>query len=113
MTPCKPGKTSSLALLTLLAGCLLLTACSVYRLPIQQGNALPPGKLSKLSVGMTRKQVSYLLGSPVVRNPFRAHRWVYVYYHSHDGRIERRAVIVHFSNAKVSKIEREPGKASG
>ncbi|HYW91859.1 MAG TPA: outer membrane protein assembly factor BamE [Gammaproteobacteria bacterium] len=113
MTPRKPRKTSSLALVTLLASCLLLPACSMYRLPIQQGNALPPNKVSKLSVGMTRKQVSYLLGSPVVRNPFQPDRWVYVYYHSHDGRIERRAVIVHFRNDKVSKIKHEGAKTGG
>ncbi len=109
MKLCKLGTRSILAVAALLAGSLVLSACVVQKIPIQQGNALPPAKLAKLSTGMTAKQVRFLLGAPVARDPFQPHRWVYVYYHSHGGRIERRHVTVYFRDGKVSRIQRGSG----
>jgi outer membrane protein assembly factor BamE len=49
-------------------------------MPIQQGNFLEPRLVDKLEIGMTRAQVRYLLGTPMVPATFDADRWDYVYY---------------------------------
>jgi outer membrane protein assembly factor BamE len=94
----------------LVAICLLVavTAC-VYEVDVQQGNKLEPHDVEAVQVGMTRSQVRYLLGTPVVNNLFRDDRWHYVYYHK-PGRkkqIERRWLIVWFDGDTVSQIERD------
>jgi len=54
-----------------LGGCL-------YRQPIFQGNLLEQRSVAQLEVGMNRRQVLALLGSPSVSDPFRRDRWDYV-----------------------------------
>jgi outer membrane protein assembly factor BamE len=57
----------------------LLSGC-VYRLPIQQGNHLDSEALGQVKPGMTRTQVRYLLGTPMVPGAFENDRWDYTYY---------------------------------
>ena len=63
----------------LLAG--LLSACfpGVYRLDIPQGNILDEEKIDQLEMGMTKRQVRYLLGTPLVVDSFNQDRWEYYY----------------------------------
>ncbi|MGC8522009.1 MAG: outer membrane protein assembly factor BamE [Steroidobacteraceae bacterium] len=86
-----------LALSTLLGGC-------VYRMAIQQGNYLDGHTVRQLKVGMTRVQVRYLLGTPMIKDVFDTDRWDYVYYfkrgYVHQP-IESR-VTVFFHDGKVS-----------
>lgn len=95
--------------LLLLASCAFaLTAC-VYRVDIQQGNLLKDKDISQVEVGMTRSQVQFLLGTPMVADSFHRERWDYAY-SLRKGRsleIERRWVVVYFENDRVSKIERD------
>jgi outer membrane protein assembly factor BamE len=65
------------AVIVLLAA--LATGC-VYRLPIQQGNHLDAEKIGLIKPGMTRTQVKYLLGTPMVPGAFDNERWDYTYY---------------------------------
>jgi outer membrane protein assembly factor BamE len=93
-----------------LGALLALALCSgcVYRIPIQQGNFLEAKDLDQVNVGMTRSQVRYLLGTPMVADPFDHSRWDYVYYLKR-GRISnplQRHFIVYFDGDKVAKIER-------
>jgi outer membrane protein assembly factor BamE len=84
----------------------------VYRINIQQGNYLDPAALEQLSVGMTRSQVRYLLGTPMLPDAFDTDRWDYVFYFKR-GRLrdpEQRQVSVFFEDDKVSRIE-GPGAA--
>ena len=55
----------------LLAGLLLASSACVYRMPIQQGNFLDKKQVDQLEPGMTRSQVAFLLGTPMVPNGFR------------------------------------------
>lgn len=59
---------------------LSLAACQPHRIDIQQGNEVKPEVLQKLDVGMTRQQVLYLLGTPLLTDPFHQDRWDYIYY---------------------------------
>ncbi|NMP31235.1 outer membrane protein assembly factor BamE [Thalassotalea sp. M1531] len=60
---------------------LSTTACSswVYRIDIPQGNYLEQKDIDKLQVGMTKEQVKFILGSPVVVDSFENDTWHYVY----------------------------------
>src|SRR5438477_10193828 len=85
-----------------------LSAC-VYRMNIQQGNFLESKTVDQLQVGMTRSQVRYLLGTPLVPDLFDKDRWDYLYYFQR-GRLRRpvqRHVIVYFKEEKVAGFERD------
>lgn len=95
----------------LLHGCgsNLLT---VHRLDIQQGNALEEERVGQLRRGMTPEQVRFLLGEPLLQDPFHGDdRWEYVYYlQTGDGHTERRRVTVRFQDGRVETIHgREQG----
>lgn len=74
---CKKAILSQFLALALL---LSLAACQPHRIEIQQGNEVKPEVLQKLEVGMTRQQVLYLLGTPLLTDPFHQGRWDYIYY---------------------------------
>ena len=56
----------------------ILSAC-VYRLDIQQGNILAQKDIDKLRPELTKNQVMFVLGSPVVDDGFADDTWVYLY----------------------------------
>jgi outer membrane protein assembly factor BamE len=94
-------------LLALACAALLPLAGCVYRMNIQQGNFLQRKAIEQLQVGMTRSQVRYLLGTPMVPNSFDTDRWDYLYYYKH-GRIRRAQeylLTVTFENDKVARID--------
>jgi outer membrane protein assembly factor BamE len=62
-----------MALTALASGC-------VYRINIQQGNFLDQAAVEQVKAGMTRSQVRYLLGTPMVADSFNKERWDYIYY---------------------------------
>jgi len=80
------AKISKFTVLSLIA-VLVLSACTmpkfriprVHRITIQQGNLVTQDMIDKLKPGMSRKQVAFVLGEPVVKNPFNQQRWDYVY----------------------------------
>ncbi|HUN27564.1 MAG TPA: outer membrane protein assembly factor BamE [Steroidobacteraceae bacterium] len=89
-----------IALAPLAGGC-------VYQMNIQQGNFLEKRAINQLQVGMTRSQVRYLLGTPVVPATFDIDRWDYLYYLK-KGRIHRAQkylLTVYFQNDKVARID--------
>ena len=99
-------------ILTRLAAVGLLAMCAsgcVYRMDIQQGNYLEGKTVDQLAVGMTRSQVRYLLGTPMVPDLFDKDRWDYLYYFQH-GRLrrpEQRHVVVYFKEDKVTNFQRD------
>ena len=86
---------------------LALAAC-VYRIDIQQGNLLDDEDINQVDVGMTRSQVQFLLGTPMVADSFHRDRWDYAYYFRQGRSPEatKRWVVVHFENDRVARIER-------
>lgn len=93
------------ALLVVLA--MALAGC-VYRMNIQQGNFLEAKAIDQVQPGMTRSQVRYLLGTPMVPDAFDNSRWDYVYYLK-KGRLkapEQRHLVVRFADDKVTQIDR-------
>lgn len=75
------------------------TGCSlVYQLPTRQGNVIEQSQLNHLKLGMTKSQVSYLLGTPLAKSPFEKDRWDYVsYYQAPHGAVSKREVSLFFN----------------
>lgn len=102
-------KLLTLPLVLAFAGCKQLpdvpAIISPYKIDIQQGNVVTQEMLAKLKVGMTRAQVRFALGSPLVVDPFRTDRWDYVYSFQKQGKeAERRRVTVIFDEDKLVRI---------
>jgi len=105
--------------LSLLCICAVLPACSMklpkvddlpglkpYRINIQQGNALTQDMVAKLKPGMTRSQVRFVLGTPVVQDVFHANRWDYVYLFTEGHKETRsRRLTVIFEDDKLQRLE--------
>jgi outer membrane protein assembly factor BamE len=87
---------------TLLTGCI-----AVYKTDTQQGNLVTQEMLDKLKPGMTRAQVRYVLGTPLVSDMFHPDRWDYYYYFKKGGAAsgETRRITVTFDNDVLKAIE--------
>lgn len=82
------------------------TGC-VYRMTVQQGNFLDSKQVTQLQVGMTRSQVRFLLGTPMLPDAFDRDRWDYLYYEK-IGRLKKpdqRRLTVFFTDDKVARFE--------
>ncbi len=97
-----------LVLLVLLAATLATTGC-VYRANISQGNVIKQDDLDQVKLEMTRNQVRFLLGTPLIDDPFHADRWDYVFYLKigQDDAGFKRWVSIFFADDKVSEIRKE------
>jgi outer membrane protein assembly factor BamE len=94
-------------LLLSLAGCEL-----VYKLPTRQGNVIEQKELDKVTIGMTREQVRFLLGSPIASSGFHADRWDYYgYYKPPRGKPFSRTVSLWFEGDKLARMEGEKATA--
>lgn len=96
-------------LFSVLTASMLLSACSMltpYKLDIQQGNYITEDMVAKLKPGMTRNQVRYVLGTPLLTDPFHANRWDYVYREVKGGKlVSEKRYIVNFDGDKAVSFE--------
>jgi len=85
----------------------MTSACNiVFKQNIQQGNAIEQDKLDQLKLGMTMNQVSFLMGTPAVRDPFHQQRWDYYYSFSiRGGEPLTRLVTLKFENSILAEIK--------
>lgn len=88
-----------LLILSVAGGC-------VYQANLSQGNLLKQEDLDQVEVGMTRRQVRFLLGTPMIDDPFHEERWDYVYYLKigRDDAIFKRWISIYFDGDNVSEI---------
>ncbi len=72
--------TTLVVALILTSGCTNgFSALKLYRVPVQQGNIVTQDMIDKIKPGMTKSQVAFVLGEPVLRNPFNESKWIYIY----------------------------------
>lgn len=78
-----------------------------YRMNVQQGNIVEMDDLNQVREGMTRSQVQFLLGTPLVSDPFHADRWDYTYFFRQGRKrnVSRHWVTIHFEDDRVARIE--------
>ena len=76
----------NLRLLTTCMVVLLACGCgsgkrllTIHKAPIEQGNLYEHKHIAKLQVGMSKEQVRYIIGSPMLEDPFNKNRWDYYY----------------------------------
>lgn len=95
---------------------LLLAACSVtgkigekltpYKIDIQQGNVVTQEMVAKLKPGMTKAQVRFVLGTPLITDAFHANRWDYVYRYQKAGKLtEERKLALFFDQELLQRVE--------
>jgi outer membrane protein assembly factor BamE len=97
----------------LLVLCLLVTACSPslpsikpYKMPIQQGNLVTSKMMMQLKPGMTKTQVRFVMGTPLITDSFHKDQWDYFYQMEKDGAIiEKRRVILMFEKDLLAKVK--------
>lgn len=66
-------------LFPLVAGCSSWGFPGVYRINVEQGNIVTQEMVDQLEPGMNRRQVRYILGTPLIEDPFNPQRWEYMY----------------------------------
>lgn len=90
---------------------LLIAGCSsvpslLYKIEIQQGNVITQEMVNKLKPGMTRSQVRFALGSPMISDAFHENRWDYLYRFEQRGRlIEQRKLTIFFEDDHLVRID--------
>ena len=91
---------------TLLASFVTLSAC-VYRLDIPQGNRIDAGVIALLEIGLTPRQVEFLIGEPAIADPYHPEGWKYIHYvkYGDDKLIEKRVMTLRFTQDQLSSIE--------
>jgi len=76
-----------------------------YTLDIQQGTAVDQKMIDRLKAGMTRNQVSLVLGTPLLADVMHADRWDYVYYTRKNGQVgEWRRFTCFFKEDRLDSI---------
>ncbi|VAW95936.1 hypothetical protein MNBD_GAMMA23-1214 [hydrothermal vent metagenome] len=91
---------------------LSLTACSAYKIDIQQGNTIEADKLNQLKAGMSKQQVQFLMGTAMLIDPFHPQRWEYVYSFRKGGEdiMKRKRVTLTFKDGVLAKIDKSQFK---
>lgn len=92
-----------------LAGCGSFTKwLDAYTIDIQQGNYVSQDEVSKLKPGMSKEQVRFVLGTPLLTDIFHADRWDYVYYHKiPGGKTVERGLAVFFKDGKLVEVRQD------
>ncbi len=100
---------------TLLLSLPFLAACSSapnvtsvlspYRIDVRQGNYVTQEMVARLKPGMSRDQVRFALGTPLVADLFHANRWDYVYrFEPGRGEVQLRRLVVFFEDNKLVRV---------
>ena len=89
--------------------CLALASGCVYRATMSQGNLIKQEDLDQAEIGMTKNQVRFLLGTPMIDDPFSRSRWDYIYYLRirREDASQKRWVSIYFEDDLVSEIRKE------
>jgi outer membrane protein assembly factor BamE len=78
----------------------------VYKMPVQQGNIITKDMLDQLQMGMTKDQVRYLLGTPMLTDMFHADRWDYTYtMKRRNAPMEKKPLTLFFADDALVRIQ--------
>jgi len=97
---------SSFILSTLgLSGCTSILP-EPHKIDIQQGNRVKSEDLAKIKTGMTRDQVKFVLGTPLLQDAFHQNRWDYMFYLKPGGNNPRQSrVSLFFEGDQLVRID--------
>jgi len=90
-----------------LVGCASLRNSTwLHHIDIQQGNLITQDQVDNLQPNMTRRQVMFVMGTPLVADPFHQERWDYIYSLKSKGKDDKfQRVTVFFNGDVLTKIE--------
>jgi outer membrane protein assembly factor BamE len=95
--------------LAALAGCSgvpRIPGITPYKIEIQQGNYISQEMVSQLKSGMSKDQVRFILGTPLLTDIFHAERWDYVYWReASSGKRESRKLALFFEEGRLARID--------
>jgi len=97
-----------LLLLLPIAGCGVprIPGITPYKPDIQQGNFLSQESIAQVKPGMSREQVRFILGTPLITPIFHADRWDYVYWREDErGKRSERRIALFFVDNKLDRIQ--------
>jgi len=99
----------TLSVLLLSGGCGMkmpkLGLPKVHKITVQQGNIVTQEMVDQLKPGMTRNQILFIMGDPVMKNPFNKDRWDYIYFVNVPGfPEEQRKMSLFFENDKLASF---------
>ena len=78
----------------------------VYRVDIQQGNVIEQSMINKLEPGMSKSKVRFIMGTPLLVDPFHSNRWEYIYsIEPGGGERAQRHIAVFFKDDKLTHLE--------
>jgi outer membrane protein assembly factor BamE len=123
--PCPDDRTAAgggraIAAAALLSATLLTAGCGSvtdylpkfmkpYRPDVQQGNVITRDMVEQLRAGMTRDQVKFMLGTPLLTDGFHPDRWDYLYYlNPRRGATQRRNLVIYFKDSKLDHFTSDP-----
>jgi outer membrane protein assembly factor BamE len=97
-----------------LAACSGSSLLNVHRPPIEQGNLYDRQDIEKLRKGMTQEQVRYIMGTPMIRDPFNQSRWDYYYSFANNRNhiVKRHHLVLYFEDNELIDIN-EPLPVAG
>ncbi len=110
------ARRACVALVPLIAGCSsfevpdsldVVSKLNPYRIDIRQGNLVTQEMVGQLKAGMSREQVRFLLGTPMLADVFHPDRWDYVYFFKPGNKPEdtqQRRLIVYFEDEKLVSV---------
>jgi len=88
---------------------LMLSACSLpvfFRVPVVQGNVVTAENVGQLEIGMTKRQVEYVMGTSLIDSSFENDRLDYVfYYRDPRAHVRKSKLTLYFVNDQLSEIE--------
>ncbi len=110
---CKTLTAAAVVMLMMTAGCSTLERV-VYRPDINQGNYLVANDVAKIHNGMTQQQVAYILGTPMMRNPFGSNVWYYVFRQElgHESVKQQTLTLTFDGNGILTNIDNKPNLAT-
>jgi outer membrane protein assembly factor BamE len=99
LRPLKTAFAIGIAIIAL-SGCL-------YRMEIRQGNHIEESTLQQLEIGMSKKQVQFLLGTPAIVDLYQPDTWHYVFSikHGTEGDSEQRSMSLGFTDDQLTTID--------
>ena len=89
------------------AACSWVPNLSPHRIEIQQGNFVTQEMVAQLKPGMSKDQVKFILGTPLIADVFHADRWDYVFtrIRANSRELEKRRIAVYFEDGKLKRVE--------
>lgn len=91
--------------LTSYLGACAALSLEPYKLDVQQGNVITQEMVSQLKPGMTKSQVRFIMGTPLLTDAFHKDRWDYVYRFEKSGKlVENRRIALLFEADKLKRI---------